>query len=505
MFSGATRLLLRRASPRSATNPTTRSALRAFLSTYPSSVSGFLQFSPDDPAHNVKVDGYVRSVRAMKKTHFVAVGDGSCMEVLQAVIPAAQAEGLTIGAAVRLHGSWVPSRGSGQTHELQVQQAEIMGPSDAETFPIQKKYHTPEFLRTLPHLRTRVPFNAAVQRLRSDLIASFTRFFADRRFTQTHTPILTSSDCEGGGEVFHVGAGKDALAPSDQSASHFFRRPVYTTVSAQLHLEALSQALGNVWTLSPTFRAEQSDTPRHLSEFYMLEAEVSFTDSLESVMDLVEDMLRHVASDLSTSGAVKDFRERVGNRWEGLLQKTWPRITYTEAIKLLEEAPDQFEHRPVWGEGLQTDHEKYIATRVGLGNSPVFVTNYPRDIKAFYMKTNEDDDTATTPGPTVACFDLLVPDFCEIAGGSMREHRLQELVVSMRRHGMDPDVQPDDQTNPSSTQANNLDWYLDLRRWGCPPHGGFGLGFDRLLCYLSGVQTIRDTVPFPRWSGRCDC
>ncbi|KAL7619692.1 asparaginyl-tRNA synthetase [Parahypoxylon ruwenzoriense] len=490
-----------------------RAVSRAFISTTPASVAGFLDFKPQEPVPDVKIDGFVRSVRAQKRCHFVALGDGSSLESLQAVVPADQTEGLTVGAAVRLHGSWIPSRGRGQSHELQVEQTTILGPSDSKTFPIQKKYQTPEYLRNLPHLRPRIPFNSTILRFRSEIIASLTRFFGSRDFIQTHTPILTSSDCEGAGEVFHVSDGK-------KSKTHkpFFRRPVYATVSAQLHLEALAQALGNVWTLSPTFRAERSDTPRHLSEFYMLEAEISFTDSLDSVMNLVEDMLRHVSADLVGSRVRGELMVRAGERaedltpaelvsqrWDGFMQKAWPRITYTEAIELLKLSQTPFDHPPIWGRDLQTEHEKYIAMKVGSGITPVFVTNYPRDIKAFYMKANTGVCDASTPGATVECFDLLVPDFCEIAGGSMREHRLENLLESMGAHGMAPKRTEDGASKPSKASENNLDWYLDLRRWGCPPHGGFGLGFDRLICYLSGIQTIHDTSAFPRWYGRCDC
>ncbi len=389
-----------------------------------------------------------------------------------------------------------------------------------QTFPIQKKYQTPEYLRTMPHLRPRVPFNAAVFRLRSEVIASLTTFFADRSFTQIHTPILTSSDCEGAGEVFHISPVKDEPSSGSETATQFFRRPVYTTVSAQLHLEAMSQALGNVWTLSPTFRAEQSDTPRHLSEFYMLEAEMGFVDDLGPVMDLVEDMLRHLGTNLSESRTVKellsDVRERsedltpanlVEDRWEGLKRKQWPRITYTEAIKLLKAAPTPFTYEPVWGKDLRTEHEKYIATTVGGGNSPVFVTNYPRDIKAFYMRPDAGTSDGEGTGVTVECFDLVVPEFCEIAGGSMREHRLDLLIESLRARGLNsPPSDGEPAAVPQTTAgSNNLDWYLELRKWGCPPHGGFGLGFDRLICYLAGVHTIRDATAFPRWYGRCDC
>lgn len=356
-------------------------------------------------------------------------------------------------------------------------------------------------------MRTRIPHNSALLRFRSEIVASLNSFFNGRQFVQAHTPILTASDCEGAGEVFDVApsAGQGLQAPGEKPKT-FFRRPVYATVSAQLHLEALAQAVGNVWTLSPTFRAEQSETPRHLSEFYMLEAEMTFTESLGSIMDLVEDMLRHVGHDLSESQVVTELSARTSEgsadlapvdqvraRWRGLVQNSWPRITYTEAISILQAAGHRFASQPEWGLDLQTEHEKYLAVEVGGGEKPVFVTNYPRAIKAFYMKANGQPSGGSLSGETVECFDLLVPDFCEVAGGSMREHRLEPLLEAMRSRGMDV------------SEASNLDWYLDLRRWGSPPHGGFGLGFDRLICYLSGVQTIRDTTAFPRWYGRCDC
>lgn len=403
-----------------------------------------------------------------------------------------------------------------------------------QTFPIQKKYQTPEYLRTLPHLRPRVPFNSTLLRLRSDIISSLTRFFASRDFVQTHPPLITSSDCEGAGEVFVVSSASSSSqqgTPADESL--FFRSPKYLTVSTQLHLEALAQAVGSVWTLSPTFRAEESDTPRHLSEFYMLEAEACFVDRLDAVMDLAEDMLRAVAADLRGSRVADELLERpagggssssrgyhshlasaddVARRWRGLVQQgRWPRITYAEALRILAAAPVQFDSAPAWGVGLQTEHEKYIAHVVGGGHTPVFVTHYPRDIKAFYMLPSrgggQHPASASASADTVDCFDLLVPEFCEIAGGSMREHRLPELVAAMRSRGMHVASAEDgeDESSSSSSEGGDLDWYVDLRRWGCPPHGGFGVGFDRLLCYLSGVQTIRDTVAFPRWFGRCDC
>lgn len=376
----------------------------------------------------------------------------------------------------------------------------------------------------MPHLRPRTPFNSALLRFRSDLIASLTQFFASRDFIQTQTPIITSSDCEGAGEVFTV---SPANKEEDETDESFFRAPKYLTVSSQLHLEALAQSVGNVWTLSPTFRAERSDTSRHLSEFYMLEAEVSFVDELGGVMDLLENMLRHVGTELYDSRVVQELRSpakdkssgdgagdrtspaEVESRWQGLTQPSWPRITYSEAIEMLKADEHLFTHKPNWIEGLQSEHEKHVASVVGKGK-PVFVTDYPREIKAFYMRPTRSEHRSTPEPPreTVECFDLLVPEFCEIAGGSMREHRLSQLLDAMKARGivtppLEAAAHPE--TDGEVPPAGALDWYADLRRWGCPPHGGFGLGFDRLVAYLSGVQTIRDTVTFPRWYGRCDC
>lgn len=378
----------------------------------------------------------------------------------------------------------------------------------------------------MPHLRPRTPFNSALLRFRSEAVATLTQFFASREFVQTHPPIITSSDCEGAGEVFAV---TPANKQDDETNESFFRAPKYLTVSTQLHLEALAQSVGNVWTLSPTFRAERSDTSRHLSEFYMLEAEMSFVDNLGGIMDLIEDMLRYLSTNLYESRAAQELRspgrdkntgesaadraspKEVTERWQGLMQSSWPRITYTEAIDMLKSEEEIFDHKPKWGDGLQSEHEKHIARLIGMGK-PVFVTDYPREIKAFYMRPTPRHGQLTTdavlqPQETVECFDLLVPEFCEIAGGSMREHRLAQLLDAMKRHGlstsMESSTQPD--TDEEMAPAGSLDWYADLRRWGCPPHGGFGIGFDRLVAYLSGVQTIRDTVVFPRWYGRCDC
>ncbi len=359
----------------------------------------------------------------------------------------------------------------------------ILGENDAEHNPVQPKYQTSEYLRAVPQLRPTTFNNSTVLRFRSQLIAKLNSYFDGAGFVQCHTPIVTSSDCEGAGEVFTISS-KDVASSGDdvQKAEHFFREPKYLTVSAQLHLEALAQAVSKVWTLSPTFRAEKSDTARHLSEFYMLEAETCFVEDLNEVMNLVEHMLRKVTTALWTSErGVSDLfniseaerrtshdekarREMLTRRWHGMMASSY-------------------------ATGLQAEHERYIATTVG-EDKPVFVTDYPREQKAFYMAPSLSTKHSKGTADTVACFDLLVPDLCELAGGSMREHRHKELLTRMGEKGVSGD---------------NLSWYQDLRKYGSVPHGGFGLGFDRLICYLTGVSNLRDVVAFPRWYGRCDC
>lgn len=465
----------------------------------------------NEASDDVQIDGWVRSVRKQKRVAFIALGDGSAIDPLQAVLKPEQAAELSHGTAVRLRGSWEPSQGGKQSFELQTKEVAIQGANDAESNPLQPKFQTAEYLRTIPHLRPRIPANALLLRLRSQVIASLTRWFGEQDFVQTHTPIITSSDCEGAGEVFTISsnASKDSpqkSEPEDQAqVEHFFRSPKYTTVSSQLHLEALAQAVNRVWTLSPTFRAEKSDTARHLSEFYMLEAEQCFVSDLNAVMDVVEGMMRAVVNDLTASKLSQELlraREasaketdtddhvatNVANleeRWQGIVSAdAWPRITYSEAINELNKAGFSLAYES----GLETEHERWIAQHLGQGR-PVFVRNYPAIQKPFYMLPNASGGRIRGTD-TVACFDLLVPDLAELVGGSLREHRPRELLEAMQKKGL---------------AGGNLDWYHDLRKYGSVPHGGFGLGFDRLLCYLSGVGNIRDVVAFPRWYGRCEC
>lgn len=348
-------------------------------------------------------------------------------------------------------------------------------------------------------------------------------------------PVITSSDCEGAGEVFELSARADrstAHQTSGNAPEAFFRASKYLTVSSQLHLEAYIHEHHGVWTLSPTFRAEKSDTPRHLSEFSMLEVELR-TDSLSQVMGLTEEIIRTVVKNLYESGVGQELlglqatksRDKnradtasldvIRRRWESLMGEPWPRITYLEALERLQEATASgsanFESAPSWERGLLVEHEKYLSDNVGHG-SPVFVTDYPLALKPFYMLKNE---THLEGSPdTVACFDLLFPGVCEVVGGSLREHRLSELARAMRAHGLDKATPTTTRLNGQSDAggfgasgdvAPNLDWYVDLRRYGSFPHGGFGLGLDRLLGYLAGASNIRDVVPFPRYYGTCLC
>ncbi|KAL1959785.1 hypothetical protein VTO42DRAFT_930 [Malbranchea cinnamomea] len=483
----------------------------------------------------IRVRGFIRSVRKQKRFAFAEISDGSTFQSLQAILTPEQASPLTTGAAVEISGLWKPCPpGKEQTHELQATEVSVVGEADAKTYPIQKKYHTADFLRQIPHLRLRTPFNSLLSRFRSECIFQAANVFHSRsgaHFVQVQPPLITSSDCEGAGEVFKV---TPQEASSDGSGhEEFFRSPKYLTVSSQLHLEAYAAELGNVWTLSPTFRAERSDTPRHLSEFYMLEVEMNFTRSLEELTEFVESFIREWTQRMYETSVVQELitAKRTGEseqdsadsgirqRWLRLMEENkWPQITYTEAIDILQKAASSsvtsFEFPPLWSAGLQLEHEKYLVEAVGNG-APIFITDYPKKVKPFYMAPSM---LASTSGQeTVACFDLLLPEVCEVVGGSVREHRLPQLIQNMREHGL---IKQQRQTteSPSSEAADvqypylrpgedlgPLRWYADLRRWGSAPHGGFGLGFDRFIGYLSGVASIRDVVPFPRHFGRADC
>ncbi|KAF7593437.1 asparaginyl-tRNA synthetase [Aspergillus hancockii] len=490
----------------------------------------------------IKLQGFVRSVRKQKRFAFAEISDGSTVEPLQAFLKPAQAAELSTGTTVEISGVWKACPpGKEQSHELQTTGVNIVGGADPETYPIQKKYHSPDFLRQIPHLRLRTPFNSLLSRFRSECLYQLGNVFRNAPnggFVQVHPPLITSSDCEGAGETFTV-VPREAMG-SQPEGEHFFRAPKYLTVSSQLHLEAYAAELGNVWTLSPMFRAEKSDTPRHLSEFYMLEAEMNFMHDLDALTDSVEHILRDLVRRLydtpvgqeilsakrsgeSGQDQTEGSSSNLQGRWTDMMEgPKWCRMTYTQAIALLQDAMSQgaasFEHNPTWTGGLQLEHEKYIVDILHNGR-PVFVTDYPKAVKPFYMTPSSNADN-TAPGETVACFDLLLPEVSEVAGGSLREHRLPNIIQNMREHGLiktrapaAPEAEAGAGAEPETScpyllpgeDLGHLQWYADLRRWGTAPHGGFGLGFDRFLGYLSGVSSIRDVVSFPRYFGRADC
>ncbi|EXJ89728.1 asparaginyl-tRNA synthetase [Capronia epimyces CBS 606.96] len=498
-------------------------------------------------ANHIKITGLVRSVRKQKKVAFARIADGSTLASVQAVFPEpALAKDITNGAYVALIGSWIPSAGAGQTHELQVDRIETIGESNPLENPIQKQSMSVDFLRTIPHLRMRTSFQSLVARTRSHLTAAVGSYFhnATNPVYQVHPPLITSSDCEGAGEVFTITPQSSERVPdctpnaSKDEERLYFRDPKYLTVSSQLHLEAYAAELGDVFAFSPTFRAEESDTPRHLSEFYMLEAEhraISLDDLLAKVRALVVHLVQSVREHQTGRELVKYYTDQrhqaqdaepidLEDRWNRLAGP-WHTVDYSSATKALREAHDSnggklFATPPHWDHGLQLEHERWIVENIAKGN-PVFVTHYPRAIKPFYMlpsspsKSNDQPEhvepSSSIDGrQTVACFDLLLPfGYCEVVGGSLREHRLENLIKNMREKGLlkiaetpNGDAYPFLQPGES---LGNLKWYADLRRFGSSPHGGYGLGFDRLLAYLTGAGNVREVVGFPRTWGRADC
>ncbi|MGM0574576.1 MAG: asparagine--tRNA ligase [Myxococcota bacterium] len=429
-----------------------------------------------------RVRGWVRTRRGSKNVSFVALNDGSCTTHLQVVVPGdlpdhdeAMAE-VTTGASVAVDGTLVESPGKGQRVELKAERVEVIGPSDAETYPLQKKGHTFEFLRSIAHLRARSNSFGAVFRIRSTLALETHRFFGDRGFAYVQTPIITASDTEGAGAMF------DVSAPTDDDQP-FFGEPAKLTVSGQLNGEALAYGLGLVYTFGPTFRAENSHTSRHLSEFWMIEPEMAFYD-IHDDMDLAEDYLKalvdavfeHNGDDLQLLGRFVD--KGLLDRLQNIRENTFERITYTGAVDILKASGKDFEYPVQWGADLQSEHERFL-TEEHFGR-PVMVTGYPKDIKAFYMYQNDD-------GETVAALDVLVPGIGEIVGGSQREHRVDRLEARIRELGMDP---------------ADYDWYLDLNRYGAVTHAGFGLGFERAVMLCTGMTNIRDVIPFPRAPGQ---
>lgn len=440
------------------------------------------------------VRGWVRTRRDSKTFSFLEINDGSCLKNLQCVVDAgcegyARLKEATTGASVAVAGTLVASQGKGQSLELRAARVELLGTAP-DTFPLQKKGHTVEFLRTIPHLRARTNRFGAMFRVRSRLAFAVHQFFQSRGFAYVHTPVITASDCEGAGELFRVttlpadGAPKDADGNVDFSQD-FFARPSYLTVSGQLEAETLACALGKVYTFGPTFRAENSNTSRHASEFWMIEPEMAFCDVHEDI-DVAEALIRHLVSDvLENCPDEIDFFNRfvdktLRERLEHVVAKPFVRVSYTEAVEILQKSGEKFEFPIRWGEGLQSEHERFLTEKHF--KSPVAVYDYPREAKPFYMRQNDD-------GRTVAATDLLVPGIGEIVGGSQREERLEKLLEAMREHGL---------------SEKDYGWYVDLRRFGSVPHAGFGLGFERMLMFVTGEGNIRDVIPFPRTPGHAN-
>lgn len=449
-----------------------------------------LTMAPGDAgANSLRIKGWLRSVRDSKKVVFFAVNDGSCFASMQAVL-GDEVEGLDAlrklgtGAAVELEGELVESPAKGQSVELKVHRAKCLGEA-APDYPLQKKRHGFEFLRDIAHLRVRTNTFGAVFRVRSVLAQAVHEFFAQRGFFYVHTPIITGSDCEGAGEMFRVTTLDDTTPPRNDAGAvdyneDFFSKPTYLTVSGQLNGEAFALGLGDIYTFGPTFRAENSNTSRHAAEFWMIEPEMAFYD-LEDNCSLAEDFVKHcLRAVLERSREdLNFFNQRIDKglieRLEGVVAADFARIDYTEAVERLEKSDKTFEYPVHWGANLQAEHERWL-TEEAIGK-PTFVVNYPKAIKAFYMRRNDDQKT-------VAAMDLLVPKIGELIGGSQREERLDVLTAAIEEL-------------PHAT-VEDYAWYLDTRRFGSVPHAGFGLGFERLVMYATGMENIRDVIPFPR-------
>lgn len=432
---------------------------------------------------NIKVQGWIRSVRPQKTNLFLHVNDGSSLQSLQVVASSELNDpSLTFGSAVEVTGILKKSLHHKQPVELEADQIHVVGECNPLDFPFKiKERHSLEYIRQFPHLRCRTNAFSALLRIRSEATTAINSYFKDNGFVQIHTPVITSNDCEGAGELFQVESSNPEV-----EKENFFSVPAFLTVSGQLHLEVMSGAFSNVYTFGPTFRAENSQSRRHLAEFYMVEAEVSFTRSLEDLTKVMEDMFRSATEHVLAHCAedVDLFHKHVtpghGDTVGSMLKKRFPVITYSEAIDILNRSSQKFVFPTHWGCDLQTEHEKYLVKHCG--NIPVFVTDYPYDLKPFYARDNKDH-----PEHTAAAVDLLVPGVGELCGGSLREERMDVLRARLEEVGLE----------------DTYSWYLDLRRFGSVPHGGFGMGFERYLQCILGVDNIKDVIPFPRFSHSC--
>jgi asparaginyl-tRNA synthetase len=445
----------------------------------------------DHKGEQVTVYGWVKTARTGKSVTFASISDGSSADGLQIVFDRdvfsnEAMKALLTGACVKVSGIVVQSAGSLQAVELKALELEITGPVDAD-FPLQKKRHSLEFLRTLPHLRSRTNTFASVFRVSHHLSMAVHRFFDENGFFNVHTPFITESDCEGAGETFQVTTLPLEQVPvKDGSVLYekdYFRKKAFLTVSGQLEAEPFALSMGRVYTFGPTFRADPSDTRIHGAEFWMLEPEMAFFD-LDDNIRLIEEFVKYTAAYLMERCPAEIdffagyFESTLKDRYRAILENSFARITYTDAIEIVRSAGDRFEEVPEWGDDLATEHERFLAE--SHFKRPVFVTDYPASMKPFYMFVNPD-------GKTVAACDLLAPGVGELVGGSQREHRLDMLEKRAVEQKLD---------------LKTYEWYMELRRWGTAPHAGFGLGFERLLMYLTGMENIRDVMPFPRTSGK---
>ena len=442
----------------------------------------------------VEVGGWIKNSRFSKNVGFIELNDGTFFNPVQIVVGKdnedfEKCEKLKLSSAIIVIGKLVLTPNSKQPFEIQAEKIIVEGES-TDDYPLQKKRHTFEFLRTILHLRPRTNTFNAVFRVRSRLAFAIHKFFNERGFVYVHTPIITGSDAEGAGEMFRVTTLDLDNIPKDDDGNvdfsqDFFSKSTNLTVSGQLQAEAYALAFRNVYTFGPTFRSEHSNTPRHAAEFWMMEPEICFAD-LDDVCNLAEDMVRYIIKDVmeNCEEEIKFFNSFVDKnlieRLTKVANKSFKKLTYTEAVEILQKSGEKFEYPVEWGMDLQTEHEKYLSEKVVDG--PVFVTDYPKEIKAFYMRLNDDNKT-------VAATDLLVPGIGELIGGSQREERYELLDKKMNELGFNKE---------------EYKWYLDLRKYGGVKHGGFGLGFERMVMYMTGMSNIRDVIPFPRTVGHCE-
>jgi asparaginyl-tRNA synthetase len=441
----------------------------------------------DEPCDDLHVAGWIRTRRDSKAFSFIELNDGTCLGNLQIVADAGipgydDIAKMSTGAAVEIRGKLIPSPAAGQKWEMQAAALKLIGEAP-EDYPLQKKGHSTEFLRTIAHLRPRTNLYGAVFRMRSRLAFAVHRFFQERDFIYVHTPIITASDCEGAGEMFRV-----TTLPDDkisQDTEDFFGKRAFLTVSGQLEGETFACALSNIYTFGPTFRAENSNTSRHAAEFWMIEPEVAFCD-LAGDMDLAESLVKFLVKDAleNHEGDLAIFEKFVDKglreRLEFVASRPFERISYTDAVKLLQASGKTFDYPVEYGLNLQSEHERWLTEEHC--KKPVTVFNYPKEIKPFYMRLNDDDQTVTA-------MDVLVPGIGEIVGGSQREERLDVLLGNFAKHGLN---------------AEAYGWYADLRKYGTVPHAGFGMGFERMLMFVTGVPNIRDVIPFARTPGNCE-